>query len=66
LTIDGNASDHVSMNASLWLMLVAGLLLLAALLSTIRGTGSWPARRTWLLVAGIFLVVSMWLRLGHG
>jgi hypothetical protein len=66
LTIEGHTGDQSSMDASVPLTIVAGILLVATLVSTIRGTASWPARRTWLLVAGIFLAISLWLRLGHG
>ncbi len=54
------------MDATIWLTVVAGFLLVAVVVTTIRGTGSPQARRTWLLVAGIFLAVSAWLRFRHG
>lgn len=51
------------MGAANILTLVALILLIASAVTTIRGgVGTRTARRTWLLVAGIFLLVSTWLR----
>jgi hypothetical protein len=64
LTIDTNVSHQQPMDASTWLTLAAVILLLAALVSSARNSGSWAARRTWLLIAVLFLAMSTWLRFG--
>ncbi len=51
------------MDATIPLLVVAACLIVAVVATTIRGTGSPQARRTWLLVAAIFVTVSAWLRL---
>jgi hypothetical protein len=50
------------MGASVVLTIVALVLIVAATVTTIRGTSTSAARRTWLLVAGIFLAITAWLR----
>lgn len=57
---------HGAVHATTILTLVAAMLVGATVWTVLRGTGSTVARRTWMLVAAIFLAVTMWLRLRHG
>jgi len=54
------------MNAGGILTIFAVVLVLASVATKLRGTASWAARRTWLLIAAIFLVMSLWLSYAHG
>ena len=63
MTCQGDIADGLAVLAANILTLVAFVLLVAAAVATIRdGTTRRLARRTWILVAVIFLVVSTWLR----